>query len=285
MIYVGTCGFSYKDWIGPFYPPRIRNEEMLPHYARRFLAVEIDTSYYGVPQPRSIVSMNARTPPNFRFSFKAPQSVTHAADAEIVHDDARVLRAAIEPIHAAGKIACILAQFPNAFHRTPKNERYVRSVVDSFEPLPVVVEFRHREWQHPETIALLNELGASLADVDLPALEGLMLPSSDATGPIGYVRFHGRNAKEWWRGTNVTRYRYLYTADELLPWMQRIAEIEAEVDNTYVFFNNHALGYAPRNAEMLEALLEEQLGDGSAQIVARAEGGNPEQSMLPGFEP
>jgi uncharacterized protein YecE (DUF72 family) len=284
MIYVGTCGFSYKDWIGAFYPPRIRQDEMLPHYARRFLAVEIDTSYYGVPQPRAIAAMNARTPRNFRFSFKAPQSVTHAAGAEIVHDDARVLRDAIEPLHAAGKVACILAQFPNAFHRTPKNERYVRSVVESFQPFRVVTEFRHREWQHPETLALLRDLGAGLADVDMPSLEGLTLPSSDTAGTIGYVRFHGRNAKEWWRGSNVTRYRYLYTADELLPWTERIAEIEAEVENTYVFFNNHALGYAPRNAQMLEALLDEQLGDEGAALIAHAEGGNPEQPTLPGFQ-
>ena len=74
VIYVGTCGFSYKEWIGPFYPAKIKPAEMLPYYAREFRAVEIDSSYYGVPSPRTTESMAGRTPADFRFSFKMPQT-------------------------------------------------------------------------------------------------------------------------------------------------------------------------------------------------------------------
>ncbi len=261
MIYVGTCGYSYKDWVGPFYPPATKPAEMLRYYTSRFTAVEIDSSYYGIPSPNTIVSLNKCTPPQFRFSFKAPQTVTHPPDTTAsVHDDARLLGQVITPIRASGKLACVLLQFPNGFKRTPTNEQYLLRSIGAFESLPVVVEFRNTEWQNHETEQLLRENGASLCNVDLPLLDGLPHASSDTTGSIGYVRFHGRNTKTWWTGTNVTRYHYLYTPDELVPWTDRLAEIDAQVKESYAFFNNHARGNAPRNAEMLEELLRERFG-------------------------
>lgn len=284
MIYVGTCGYAYKDWIGPFYPPRTRPDEMLPFYARSFSAVEIDTSYYGIPKPSTIASMDARTPRAFRFTFKAPQSVTHASDASgRIHPEGGQLREVLEPLRASGKLACVLAQFANGFKPGARNEAYVRRVIETFEPIPVAVEFRHRDWQNGETLAMLREANASYVNVDLPELEGLPHSSSDATGPVGYVRFHGRNAAQWWTGDNVTRYAYSYTGEELVPWSDRVAEIEAQVEATYVFFNNHARGSAAKNAGAFEALLEERFGERAHDFVARGEGGNPQQSMLPGM--
>ncbi len=284
MIYVGTCGYAYKDWIGPFYPPRTRQDEMLRYYSRQFLAVEIDMSYYGVPKAATVVSMDKRSPRNFRFSFKAPQTVTHPPDTSMrIHPDAQLLCEAIEPLRVSGKLACVLAQFPNGFKPDEQNKSYVRRVVEAFEDIPVVVEFRHREWQNAQTLELLREAGAGLCNVDMPAFEELPTSAADVTSGIGYVRLHGRNAKQWWTGTNVTRYQYLYEPEELNPWADRIAEIEAQVDATYVFFNNHARGNAATNAEMLEALLDERYGDAADEIVAHGEGGNPEQGILPGF--
>ncbi|MDP9111320.1 MAG: DUF72 domain-containing protein, partial [Candidatus Eremiobacteraeota bacterium] len=225
----------------------------------------------------------ARTPSGFRFTFKAPQTVTQPAAKAFVHPDAGLLRDVLGPLRARGKLACILAQFPNGFKCEPENERYIRSVVAAFTDMPVAIEFRHRDWQRPETLALLGEIGAAYVNVDLPTLEGLPAPSSDAVGSVGYVRFHGRNASQWWTGDNVTRYAYAYGAQELVQWSQRVAEIEAQVEATYVFFNNHARGSAARNAEMFEALLEERFGIVGRSIVARSEGGNPHQSLLPGM--
>ena len=258
---------------------------MLPYYAARFTAVEIDSSYYGVPQPKTVLSMNARTPSTFRFSFKAPQTVTHPPDAAIVHvhDDAKLLIESVAPLHAAGKLACVLAQFPNGFRYNERNEDYLRRVVLAFAELPVVVELRHREWQRPETLELLRELGAGYCNVDLPGFEDLPRASSEVTGAVGYVRLHGRNAATWWHGTNVTRYDYRYSADELVSWSDRVAEIEAQIETTYVFFNNHARGNAANNAEMLEALLDERYGTAADDVVAHAPGGMPEQSPLPGM--
>lgn len=284
MIYVGTCGFSYKEWIGAFYPAKIKPAEMLPYYASEFCAVEIDSSYYGVPSERAVDSMAARTPEGFRFSFKLPQTVTHAADPSgKLHADASAFRASIEPMRVAGKLACALAQFPNAFKPATPADDYLTRLADAFEDVPLVYEFRNRLWQRPETVALLRRLGVGFCNADMPALEGLLGPSADVTSNVGYVRFHGRNARQWWRGSNVTRYDYAYAPDELMPWTDRIAEIDEQAEQTYVFFNNHANGHAAANAEMLASLLTQRYGAGAGAALARAPHDAPLQTPLPGF--
>lgn len=270
VIYVGTCGYSYDDWVGSFYPPKAKRGEMLRYYAARFSAVEIDASYYGVPSAATIASIGRRTPRGFRMSFKAPQTVTHARDLRApVHDDAARLRDVLAPLAEGGKLACVLLQFPHGYKRTTENELYLARAIAAFDPLPVVVEFRSRAWQDSSTLALLHEVNASLCNVDTPVLDDLPHASSDAVGPIGYVRFHGRNAVTWWSGTNVTRYRYLYSEDELEPWTERVVEIDAHVRESYAFFNNHARGNAPRNAEMFEALLRERFGMSWEEHIVR----------------
>ena len=146
-------------------------------------------------------------------------------------------------------------------------------------------EFRNRLWQQPATTEMLRELRVGYCNADMPALEGLLAPSADVTSDVGYVRFHGRNARQWWRGSNVTRYRYEYAPDELAPWTDRIAEIDAQADQTYVFFNNHADGHAARDAEMLGALLADRYGDQAHETLATAAGDVPVQPGLPGIEP
>lgn len=286
VIYVGTCGFSYKDWIGPFYPYGTRPQAMLAHYAREFCAVEIDSSYYGVPSPQSVRSMAARTPDAFRFSFKVPQTVTHAPDPGApVHDDAIAFRESVEPMREAGKLACALVQFPNAFKPGELESERLRRIARALAGVPLVVEFRNRLWQQPATLALLRELGAGYVNADMPKLEGLLQPSADVTSSVGYVRFHGRNAKQWWRGSNVTRYDYAYDAGELTPWIDRIADVDAVAEETYVFFNNHANGRAAHDAASLSVLLGDRYGRHARSAVARPPHGLPRQSALPGMEP
>ncbi len=280
MIYVGTCGYSYKDWIGPFYPGKIHSNEMLRYYARCFPAVEVDSSYYGVPTAQTIERMNRRTPPEFRFCFKVPSTVTHPPDITVrrVHPDARLFVESIALIKEGGKLGCALLQFPNGFRKTESAKEYLRLSVDALKPLPLVAEFRNREWQDAGTLELLSELGVGWCNVDMPRYEGLLQPSSDVTSPIGYLRFHGRNSQQWWTGTNVTRYDYEYSPQELEPWADRVAEIEAAAETTFAFFNNHARGNAARNAELFIELLRTRYGD-AADIVAQREGA-PAQGTL-----
>ncbi len=281
MIYVGTCGYAYKDWLGSFYPGTTRQGEMLPFYASCFRAVEIDASYYGILQPATITRMNANTPESFRFCFKVPQTVTHPPDASVrrIHDDAAAFVESVMPIVEARKFGCALIQFPNSFKPTESGEAYFRRVVETLQPLCLVAEFRNREWQTPRTHEMLSELRVGWCNVDMPRYDSLLLPSSDVTGAVGYVRFHGRNNAQWWTGDNTTRYDYNYTDDELVPWTDRVAEIDERVEQTYAFFNNHARGNAARNAEAFVDLLRERYGDAADEFVPRRTP-RPAQSSL-----
>jgi uncharacterized protein YecE (DUF72 family) len=261
-LYVGTCGYSYADWKGTFYPEKIKASEMLPYYARRFRAVEIDATYYRVLGAKTFASMAKRTPDGFRFAVKVPGSVTHATGAQTLHPDAAAWREGIEPLVASGKFACALLQFPYGFKPDPRSEEYLRTLRAAFADIPLAVEFRNRAWQTDATLRLLRELGAAWTNVDEPQFRGLLRPCAEVTSPIAYVRFHGRNYEKWWSGDNATRYEYLYSADELAPWTHRIVDLAAhpQVREVYAYFNNHRRGNAARNAELLEEMLQEKLG-------------------------
>ncbi len=258
-VSVGTCGFSYKDWIGPVYAPGTKSPDMLPQYARMFATVEIDSTYYGVPAASTVESWARRTPDCFRFTAKLPGTATHAPKPAFgtVHDDVREFKANLAPLVDAGKFACALMQFPNSFRPEAPAERHLRVLRDALEGIPLVAEFRHREWQTGDTLRLLRELGIGLAAVDEPQYKSLPRPMTDATSPIAYVRFHGRNYQQWWKGDNVTRYDYLYSAEELGPWADRLVDLAShqDVKEVLAFFNNHRRGQAARNAKMFEAML------------------------------
>lgn len=278
MIYVGTCGYAYKDWVGPFYPGTIRSEEMLSYYAQNFPAVEIDSSYYGVLPERTIAHMDRVTPADFRFSFKVPAPLTHQTEsfAGSVSPEAKAFSESVSPLVASGKFACALLQFPNSFRPTDTSRDYIRRLAETLQPLPLVAEFRHCEWQNGDTFALLTELGIGWCNVDMPHFETLLQPSADAIGEVGYIRFHGRNAGQWWSGTNVTRYDYLYNVEELQSWTDRVADVGAQSPLTFAFFNNHARGNSARNARLFTQLLAAKY---SPDAVAQREG-TPSQERL-----
>lgn len=249
------------------YPPGTKPAEMLVQYARHFAAVEIDASYYRVPTEAAFASMARRTPANFRFAAKLPATATHLPEPGIraIHDDVRRFRENLEPLVTSGKLACALAQFPNSFHPSVQTHAYLGALREELAGIAVVAEFRNREWQTNETLELLREIDAGIVNVDEPQYKTLLRPAADVTGAIAYVRFHGRNYQTWWKGTNETRYDYLYSVDELLPWVDRLVDIAAApgVREVLTFFNNHRRGQAARNAEQLEQMLEERFPAGS----------------------
>ncbi len=259
MVSVGTCGFSYKDWVGPVYPIGTKPAGMLSLYATMFPVVEIDSTYYGVPALPTVESWARRTPGEFRFTAKLPNTATHVPEPALgtVHDDVRLFRANLEPLLSAGKFACVLMQFPNSFRPTDATVRHMRVLRDALDDVPLVAEFRHREWQTNDTLQLLRELGIGLVAVDEPQFESLPRPMTDATSQIAYVRFHGRNYEQWWKGDNVSRYDYLYTEDELGQWVERLVDLAShrDVREVLAFFNNHRRGNAARNAQTFEAML------------------------------
>lgn len=262
-VAIGTSGFSYKDWVGPVYPKGTKPAEMLSLYSRRFPIVEIDSTYYGPPRLQVVESWANRTPEHFRFTAKLPGNGTHVPAPALgtIHDDVKLFRANLAPLIASGKFAATLMQFPNAFRPSEATERHLRALRGALEGVPLVAEFRHREWQTNDTLALLHELGIGLVAVDEPQYRSLPRPSTDVTSSIAYVRFHGRNYEQWWKGDNVTRYDYLYSAEELAPWVDRLIDLAANPDvrEVLAFFNNHARGQAARNAEMFEKMVGARL--------------------------
>lgn len=261
MIYVGTSGFSYRDWIGPFYPEGMRQADMLSFYCAQFPVVELDFTYYRMPGARTIGGIERKTPSGYRIIVKAHRSMTHElppAAAGGVGAAANAFRMAMEPLVAAGKLSCVLAQYPYKLARGEDGMGQILALQEALAGIPLVVEFRNRTWVSEDTFAWLRRAGLGFCCVDEPRLRGLMPPLAVATSNLAYIRFHGRNAAKWWKHSEAwERYDYLYTEAELTEWVPRIRAVSARTAETYVLFNNCHAGQAARNARLMKALLEE----------------------------
>lgn len=263
-VLVGTCGFSYRDWVGPFYPAGTKSADMLEYYARRFSAVEIDSTYYAIPKPQLFERMAARTRAAFTFTVKAPGSITHVpADAEPAKTEIGAFLECLQPLIESRKLGAVLAQFPHSFRPDADGRTRLEELRTWWPRLPIVCEFRHRDWQRDDVLVSLRELGMGWCNVDEPQFSSLMRPGAEVTSEIGYVRFHGRNYEKWWRQERASheRYSYLYGEQELEAWIPRIADVAGQTEKTFVFFNNHHLGRAADNALQMRRLLAPLTGE------------------------
>lgn len=252
MIRFGTSGFSYDDWIGPVYPDNIPKRQWLEYYSQEFDTVELNVTYYRVPSTKTSAGWVERTPDNFLFSVKANKSITH----ERKDPAFEAFRLGIEPMVESGKLACVLAQFPYSFHPTPSNLGYLAQLRDGLADIPTVVEFRDRAWVSEKTFSLLEKLDFGYCSVDEPRLHGLMPPITHASGPVSYVRFHGRNADKWYEHEHAwERYDYTYSEEELEEWIPKIQELESPDALVLVYANNHFRGQSIDTIRKLRQLL------------------------------
>ena len=253
-LYIGTSGYSYTDWVGPFYPRQTKKSEYLIYYSSRFNIVELNFSYYRMPEERTLGRMVETTKEGFLFSIKAHKTMTH----EVGADWRRVVqlyRKAISPLVESGRLGGILMQFPFSFHYTANNRRYLSALCTEMSQLPVVLEFRNAEWQRESVYSEMRGRNIAMAAADYPRLAGLPEAVSVTTADLGYVRFHGRNSANWWKGTNASRYDYLYSGDELDQWLDKINRMSRNTSILVLVFNNHWRGQAIRNAILLRELL------------------------------
>jgi uncharacterized protein YecE (DUF72 family) len=260
MILIGTSGFSYKDWVGPYYPADLPKSEWLNFYAREFKTCELNFTYYRLPEARTLERMAAKVPDGFLFTLKASKELTHERNNERASIEAVFARfvAGLAPLIQAGKFGCVLAQFPYSFHATAENRDYLKFCREKLADLPVVVEFRNARWLRPETFALLREHDLGFCCVDEPQLKGLISPVAEATSEVAYVRFHGRNAQKWWKHEHAwERYDYTYSDQELAEWEPKIKSLAEKSRLTFAFANNHWQGQAVNTARQLRMLLEE----------------------------
>ena len=254
-ILIGTSGFSYQDWKGPFYPEKLPAREMLPFYSTVFSAVEINSTYYAIPLPQNMEAMIQKTEGKMDFVVKANQEMTH--HREKMEKSVPPFLEALRPLQDHKVLGCVLLQFPFSFHHNPNNQDYLTQLKDRLANIPLVVEFRNRDWIKDQTFDFLRKNGIGYCCVDEPDLPGLPPPIVEATSSIAYVRFHGRNKTKWWKHEKAEeRYDYEYSEEELKEWVTKIKKLSQQVEKLYAFFNNHPGGKAPRNAQMMMKLLK-----------------------------
>lgn len=264
-IRIGPAGWSYKDWAGVVYPaPKPRGFDPLSYVAGYFDTVEINSTFYRPAPARNAHSWLDRVEgnPSFRFTVKLWKRFTHERKEAWGAGEVKEARAVLDTLQTGERLGAVLVQFPWSFRRTDENREWLDDVTRAFDDFSLVLEVRHASWNTPEFYHELTDRGIGFVNIDQPLFHDSIKPSARATSPVGYVRVHGRNYKEWFReGAGVeARYDYLYSADELRPWAERATEIAAapQTQEVYVVTNNHFRGKAAANALMLRSMLEER---------------------------
>jgi uncharacterized protein YecE (DUF72 family) len=260
-IRIGPAGWSYSDWAGYVYPtPRPKGFHEATYLAQFFDTIEINTSFYQPLNPEHAKQWIERVSANPRFVFTAKlwQRFTH--DPSATPEDERAVRAGFDVLHGAGKLGAVLLQFPFAFHRTAETTAYLEKLLKRFADYPLAVEVRHATWNDAEIFALLREHNAAFCNIDQPVIGRSLEPSEEITSSIGYVRLHGRRYDTWFSDDpevpQYERYNYLYSAQELAPWADRIKTVAEDTRNTFIITNNHYLGKAVVNALELISMLK-----------------------------
>ena len=256
-ILLGTSGWSYKEWIGPFYTKE--DKSFLKAYTKVFKTVEIDSTFYRYPTKGTVIGWTRYSPRDFIFTAKLPKLITHEkklGSTSDVEEDLQRFLELMEPLRESGKLGCLLIQLPPSFNYMPKElENFFKLLPNHFR---FAVEFRNLSWMRQETWPLLRKYSVAYAIVDEP----LLPPELHFTSNIAYFRWHGKGTGPW--------FDYHYRVHELEPWVPRVRESTSNVKMVFGYFNNHFHGYAVENClqvlEMLGALTPQQ-----AKAKAKAE--------------
>ena len=248
-IFLGTSGWSYKEWETIFY--RKGEKRKLRAYSQVFKTVEIDSTFYRYPSKGTVFGWLRYSPSDFVFSAKLPKVITHDKKLGLKGDVKSDLDAFVElmsPLQLGGKLACLLIQLPPRYDYNPENLEAFFKILDP--RFKFAVEFRNLSWIRDETWDLLREYEVAYTIVDEP----LLPPEVHITTDLAYFRWHGRGERPW--------FDYLYSKEELEPWIPKVKEVSRKVKKVVGYFNNHFHGYAPENClhliERLGLLSEEQ---------------------------
>lgn len=246
-IYIGTSGWVYKSWARTFYPADVPARRHFEHYAGQFPTVEINATFYRLPETSTFVGWHDQAPRGFRYAVKGSRTVTHffklrpgARSFELLLARVRALKASLGPM---------LWQLPAGFTRDDERlATFVRALPRSVKH---AIEFRDPTWIHPAVDEVLA--GAGVASVAVSSLA--MPPHRVVTAPLAYTRFHGLEGGA----------AHDYTDDELAPWADWLLELSTRGVDAYVYFNNDVNVRAPGNA----LRLMDMVGDAAVRPAAR----------------
>jgi len=249
-IFLGTSGWSYRDWIGPFYTKE--DKSMLRAYAKVFKSVEIDSTFYRYPSKGTVMGWAKYSPESFVYTAKLPKLITHEKKLDLgqgIQKDLEKFIELLEPLWVGGKLGCLLVQLPPKYDYKPKELEEFFKILPSH--IKFAVEFRDLSWMREETWVLLEKYGVAYVIVDEP----LLPPEVHFTASFAYFRWHGKGGRPW--------YNYRYGVKELEPWVPKVKQATEKVKTVYGYFNNHYHGYAVENClqvlEMLGVLTQEQI--------------------------
>ncbi len=258
MIRIGLAGWMYKDWAGIVYPrPKPRGFHELSFLAHYFDVLEINTSFYGPITAKTSSSWleQLQSHSRLRFTAKLWRGFTHERNATAA--DEQLVKDGLAPLVDARRFGALLLQFPWSFRNTDENREYVARLAARFAGYPLVLEVRHASWSEPGVLDTLAQLNIGLCNIDQPLFSRSIQPAAIATSAVGYIRLHGRNYNSWFTKNEHSheRYDYLYSPDELDPWIARIKAVDAAAHETYVVANNHYLGKGAVNALEIRSIL------------------------------
>jgi uncharacterized protein YecE (DUF72 family) len=250
QVWIGTSGYSYPDWVGPFYPPETRPNRMLAHYTRIFPLVELNFTFYRLPAVGQLARLGEQTPAGFQFLVKLPRTISH----ERRLDELLPFRRAVEELQQRGRLLGLLCQLPQSCHHDRAALGLLDTLAKELGSHGLAVEFRHHSWARPDVTAWLAERPLDLVAVDVPELPGLYPRGLVQSGPRLYIRFHSRSAANWY-GSDKDRYDYDYSDAELMEWAERLQRAELPSVRAVLLFNNCQRSQAAQNARRMQQLL------------------------------
>lgn len=240
IVRIGCSGFHYPHWKGPFYPEKLDERFFLEYYAKRFKTVELNVTFYRMPEREILSRWCAETPEDFIFSLKGSRFITHVKKLKAFEEPLSVFFSRIDLL--GNKLGPILWQIPP---NLPCNKEKLRSFLEALRPYNAknVFEFRNQTWIKKEIFNLLESEGATICMADWPEF----LQNLPATSDLVYIRRHGH-------GT----YAISYTEEELKKDRKLINNFLRQKKNVYIYFNNDANGYAPLNALQLMEMMKKK---------------------------
>jgi uncharacterized protein YecE (DUF72 family) len=272
-ILAGTSGWTHSHWDDAVYPTPRRHGFHRLEYLSRFLdAVEIDATFHHPLRPEVARLWLGKVERNPHFRFTALLGRRFTYDRALDPAAVAAFKEGLRPLHKAGRLGCVVMQFPWSFRFTAENREFLITLRRTFHEFPLVAEMPHDSWLREEALGTMIDYHLGFVNVDQPSHTRAMPPTAYLTSPVGYVRMHGRNPLYWREefenpGSRKHRSDYLYGAEEFEEWKPRFERVSAFSTATFVVFTNDARGASVVNAIELKRLVGEASFEAPSRLV------------------